>query len=275
MAIADFTLTFDDFDALRTVILNHCGIWLGESKLSFLQLRLAERLRARNISTAQEYYYFIKYDPQGSEELQQLIDAITINETWFFRETGPVEAWLATILPELLKKQGGTLSLWSAGCATGEEPYTLAMLLLDAQRTSARRFSILATDISQQALEAARNASYDPYSLRRTEERWQKQYFQPDGLRYLVNEEARRMVHFGQANLVDNTLAQRIQKMDLILCRNVLIYLSDAGRAVALDTFYRALKPGGHLILGHSESLIHVRTSFEIARLEGKILYRK
>ncbi len=269
------TLTFDDFDALRTLILDHSGIWLGDSKLTFLQSRVAERLRAWNISTAQEYYYFLKYDPHGSEELQQLLDAITVNETWFFREIEPVAAWCALILPELLPMKDETVSLWSAGCATGEEPYTLAMLLLELQPHHTRRFAILATDISLHALEMARSASYDPYSLRRTEERWQKQHFRQDGPRYLVKEEARRMVRFGQANLVDAALAQRIQKMDLILCRNVLIYLSDAGRDRALDTFYHALKPGGHLILGHSESLIHTRTPFEIARIDGKILYRK
>ncbi len=236
---------------------------------------MAERLRAWNISTAQEYYYFLKYDPHGSEELQQLLDAVTVNETWFFREIGPIEAWRATILPELLRQKNETVSVWSAGCATGEEPYTLAMMFLESHAQFARRFTILATDISLHALEAARGASYDPYSLRRTEERWQKRYFQHDGQRYLVNEEARRMVHFGQANLVDSTLAQRIEKMDLILCRNVLIYLNDSGRAQALDAFYHALKPGGHLILGHSESLVHVRTPFEIARMDGKILYRK
>jgi chemotaxis protein methyltransferase CheR len=270
------SLSLDDFDALRQIIRQHSGIWLGDSKLAFLQARLVERLQAWNISTTQEYYYFLKYDAHGPEEMQQLIDAVTVNETWFFRETGPVEAWREAALPGL----DGQVRLWSAGCATGEEPYTLAILLLeacpDAFGQAAARFEILATDISQRALHIARAAVYDPYSLRHTDPGRQARYFQrtPDG-RYAICEDVRRPVHFGQANLVDPALAQRVQAMDLILCRNVIIYLDERGRRAVLANLHAVLKPGGYLILGHSESLIHTSTPFEVARLGGKILYRK
>ena len=274
--MSSFTLSFDDFDALRQLIREHCGIWLGDSKVTFLQVRLADRLRARNISSAQEYYYFLKYDAHGHEEMQRLIDAVTVNETWFFRETGPIDAWRKTVLPDLIKR-GGRLRIWSAGCATGEEPYTLAMLLLeDYPATAAARFEILATDISQRALEAARAGVYDPYSLRHTEPYWLAKYFQPaSGGRQEVCENVRRLVRFGQANLIDPALAQRVRAMDAILCRNVIIYLDDQSRRAALTNFYAALKPAGHLMLGHSESLIHTVTPFEVARVGGTIMYRK
>lgn len=274
--MSSFTLSFDDFDALRQLIREHCGIWLGDSKVTFLQVRLADRLRARNISSAQEYYYFLKYDAHGHEEMQRLIDAVTVNETWFFRETGPIDAWRKTVLPDLIKRSG-RLRMWSAGCATGEEPYTLAMLLLeDYPATAAARFEILATDISQRALEAARAGVYDPYSLRHTEPYWLAKYFQPaSGGRQEVCENVRQLVRFGQANLIDPALAQRVRAMDAILCRNVIIYLDDQSRRAALTNFYAALKPAGHLMLGHSESLIHTVTPFEVARVGGTIMYRK
>jgi len=271
-----FALAFDDFDALRRLIREHCGIWLGDSKITFLQVRLTDRLRARNISSAQEYYYFLKYDAHGGEEMQRLIDVVTVNETWFFRETGPVETWRKMVLPGLMERDG-RLRLWSAGCATGEEPYTLAMLLLeDYPAAVATRFEVLATDISQRALETARAGVYDPYSLRHTEPRWLAKYFQPaSGGRQEVCDNVRQLVRFGQANLIDPALAQRVRAMDAVLCRNVIIYFDDQSRQAVLSNFYAALKPGGYLMLGHSESLIHTVTPFEIARVGGTIMYRK
>lgn len=274
-----FSLDPDDFEALRRLICQHSGIWLGDSKLTFFQARLADRLQARNISATQEYYYFLKYDAQGPEEMQHLIDAVTVNETWFFRETGPVEAWCEVVLPGLLRASpsGDAVRLWSAGCATGEEPYSLAILLLEAGwGAGADRFEILATDISQRALQVARAALYDPYSLRHTDPVRRARHFEAaaDG-RYSVRENVRRLVRFGQANLIEATLPQRVQAVDLILCRNVIIYLDEPGRQAVLSNLYAVLKPGGHLVLGHSESLIHTTTPFEIARVGGKIMYRK
>ncbi len=273
------SLSLDDFDALRQLICQHSGIWLGDGKLDFLQARLAERLRAQNISSTQEYYYFLKYDPRASEEMQQLIDVVTVNETWFFRETGPVEAWCEAALPGLARMSGSgaPVQLWSAGCATGEEPYSLAILLLEAwPQAGTASFEILATDISQRALQVARTAVYDPYSLRHTDPARQARHFQPtpDG-RYVVCENVRRLVRFGQANLIDPALAQRVRAVDLVLCRNVIIYLDDRSRQAVLANLHAALKPGGYLVLGHSESLIHTSTPFEIARVGGKIIYRK
>ena len=276
MSATWFSFSFDDFDALRRLIHEYCGIWLGDTKITFLKARLATRLRDSSISSAQEYYYFVKYDPQGSQEMQRLIDAVTVNETWFFREVEPVEAWRKGVLPDLMK-QGRRLRLWSAGCATGEEPYTLAMLLLEAcPATAASRFEILATDVSQRALEIARAGTYDPYTLRHTEPRWLSRCFQPepDG-RQSVCENVRQLVRFDQANPVDPALAQRTRAMDVILCRNVIIYFDDQSRQEVLANLYAALKPGGYLILGHSETLFHMLTPFEVKRVGETILYRK
>jgi chemotaxis protein methyltransferase CheR len=274
--MSSFTLDFDDFDALRRLIREHCGIWLGDSKVTFLQVRLGDRMRARNISSAQEYYYFLKYDAHGGEEMQRLIDTVTVHETWFFRETGPLEAWREVALPDLMKHDG-RVRLWSAGCATGEEPYTLAMLLLEVYpATAVDRFEIMATDISRRALEIACAGVYDPHSLRHADSRWLTKYFRPaPGGRQAVCEKVRRLVRFGQANLIDPALARRLRGVDAILCRNVIIYFDDQSRRTALASFHAALKPGGYLMLGHSESLVHTVTPFEVARVGGTIVYRK
>ena len=149
---------FDDFDALRRLIRAHSGIWLGDSKLRFMEVRLADRLIAHSISSAREYYHFIKYDPAGQEELQELIDAVTINETWFFRESDLIDAWVKDRLPALGNGCGETVRIWSAGCATGEEPYSIAMLLWSAypEWAAAGRFEIVASDISRRALAVGR-----------------------------------------------------------------------------------------------------------------------
>ncbi|MBA3531324.1 MAG: protein-glutamate O-methyltransferase CheR [Ardenticatenales bacterium] len=270
------SLSADDFEALRRLIYEQSGIWLGDTKQPFLQLRLQERLLSRNITSAREYYHFLKYDPLGSDEMQRLLDAVTINESWFFRESAPLLAWRDTILPALMK-QKQPVRLWSAACSTGEEPYTLAMLLLEMMpQATLAQLEIVATDISLRALEAARTGIYDPHSLRHTEPRWVTRYFQPvanGGQR--VGEAVRRLVHFGQGNLLDQGVSARVGRVDLILCRNVLIYFNEQSRQKALNNLYSALHAGSHLLLGHSETLAHTMSSFEVARVGGSILYAK
>lgn len=269
-------LEFEDFDALRLLIHAHSGIWLGEDKLTFLHVRLADCLRRTAISTPREYYHFLKYDPRGGEEILQLVDAVTVNETWFFRETGPLLAWREAVLPGLIKS-GNPIRLWSAGCSSGEEPYTLGMLLLDAQPgVSSNRLSILATDISERVLEKARAALYDPHSLRHTEQQWLRQYFETrsDGF-FGISDRVRQLVKLSQANLIDPALGGRLGPVDLILCRNVIIYFDEPSRKAVMANFHAALIPGGYLIMGLSETLAHTLAPFEVARVEGAILYRR
>lgn len=271
-----FALDFEDFDALRQLIHQQSGIWLGERKLIFLQIRLADRLQAHNISSPREYYYYLKYDAAGSAEIQNLIDTITINETWFFRELGPLQAWCKVVLPKLIASNQ-LIRLGSVGCATGEEPYTLVMLLLHLFPTILnKQIDVLAVDINKSVLKAARNGIYDMYSLRRTEDYWLKKFFQPtDKGQYKIQSKVQDSVQFKYGNLMRPNLTLDMISMDVILCRNVMIYLSDASREVALTTIYNALKPGGHLILGHSESLIRTLTPFEVVRVGDMIMYRK
>ena len=268
-------LAFDDFDALRRLVYDHSGLWLADSKVTFFTNHLSERLRARGIASAREYYHYLKYDPHGHAELERLTEALTIQETWFFRETEPVEAWRVNLLPGLLKRAGQTVRVWSAACSTGEEPYTLAMMLC-ASEAHPSAFEIWATDINPRAVEAARLALYDPHSLRHTAAIWQARYFQrADDGRLRLADEVKQMVRLGGGNLLDPSLGLRLDRMDLILCRNVLIYFDERSRQKALANLYATLRPGGHLVLGLVETLAHAVSPFELARVGKAFLYRK
>jgi chemotaxis protein methyltransferase CheR len=268
-------LTPDDLDALRRLVYDHSGIWLVDSKRTFLDNQLGERLRVRGIPSAREYYHYLKYDPQGRLELERLTEALTIQETWFFREPEPVEAWRSHILPALLKRDNQKVRVWSAACSTGEEPYTLAMLFRDCGPDPAL-YEIWATDISTRALEVARLGVYDPYSLRHTDAAWQARYFQlTDDRRLRLSENVKQMVRLGGGNLLDPSLGVRLGGMDLIVCRNVLIYFDERSRQKVLANLFATLRPGGHLILGTVETLAHAITPFELARVGKAFLYRK
>ncbi len=271
--------SFDDFDALRRLICRAVGIWLGDTKLTFLQVRLTDRLRACNISSVREYYHFLRFDPRGEEEIQHLIDAVTVNETWFFRETAPLEVWRDVVLPQLLRTTNGTgrVRAWVAGCSTGEEAYSLAMLLLSTYPgTAADMVEIFATDVNNRALELARAAVYDPHSTRHTDPIRLDAYFErrADG-RLGVSEAARALVRFGRTNLIDPALARRVAAVDVILCRNVLMYFDADHRRVALANLHATLRPGGLLILGQSEILAHSVTPFSLVKVSDTIMYRK
>jgi len=267
------TLDPDDYALLRRLLYEKSGLWLADDRQSFLRVRLDDRLRARGIVSPRDYYYHLKFHPDGAEELQHLIDAVTTQETWFFREIEPLEAVFATVEREV-RRRGGRLRIWSAACSTGEEAYTLAMLLAD--RFPTLTVEIVATDISRRAIAVACEGVYDKHSLRRTAPNWIARYFTPtaDG-RWRVADSIRGLVRFDVANLLDAQFAQRLAPMDLVVCRNVLIYFDERSRNGAFDAVRAALRTGGYLVLGLSETPSVPDTFFEIVRIEGSVFYRK
>lgn len=279
--MAGLVLDFDDFDAIRRLIYNSCGIWLSDTKVVFLQVRLSERLAGLGIATPREYYHYLKYDFEAAQEMQRLLDVITVNETWFFRETEPVAAWLSGVAAGLTSYQS-KVRIWSAGCSTGEELYSTAMLIAEAYpATATYSFEIVGTDISQRALSLAREAAYDPHSLRHTEPRWIERYMTglgengSRGGRWVVSDKVKLLTQLQHGNLIDRKLPAQVGKVDLVMCRNVIIYFDETSRQAALANFHEALKPGGHLILGHAESLAHTTSPFELVRVNGTLMYRK
>ena len=272
-------LTREEFENVRDMIRQRCGLWLADQKMSFLRSRLAARLAATSMETVREYYYYLRYDPGGEEELCSLIESVLINETCFFREEAQLQDLCETIVPGLLDGSGkaGPLCLWSAACSTGEEPYTLAILLLEHPlRILPHRVAILASDISHTALQSARQGVYDGYSLRKVPAQYLRQYFEAhsDG-RCALKDRVKQMVQFAGINLLDPMETGRIKNMDCVLCRNTLIYFDDEGKRRCVEHLYRSLNRGGFLLLGHSESLGRIPNPFEVVRLKQTIAYRR
>ena len=272
-------LTLEDFRFVRDMIKDRSGIWLSDMKVNFLSIRLSHRLKAMNIDSVKDYCFYLKYDPSGAGELDELVDAATVNETYFFREDAQLEDFSNEVIPQLLeqKNSSGSIYIWSAGCSTGEEPYTLAMLLLEHPlRIDPSRITILGSDINRSILSVAREGLYDNYSVRHTPPLYLLKYFEKrsDG-RYQVCEKVKRLVRFAHINFMDSMATGRISDVDAAFCRNVIIYFDDVDKGRCINNLRRSLTKGGYLLLGHSESLSHSSSLLDVVRLKQTVAYKK
>lgn len=273
-------LTDHDFTRLSAFIHSECGIRLPAQKKMMLEARLRKRLRALEIESFGKYCNFL-FTPEGlKEEKLHMIDVVTTNKTDFFREPGHFEYLVRQAIPELFRLRGaGTrqeLSLWSAGCSTGEEPYTLAMVLNEyAESLSAFRFSILATDISTRVLDRALRAVYKKESAALIPAALKKKYLMrsKDQERALVRivPELRSRIEFRRLNFIEDDL-DIDGPFDIIFCRNVIIYFDKTTQQKVLQTLCRHLRPGGYLFMGHSETLSSLSTPLVSL---GSTIYKK
>ena len=268
------------FIALRNIINQSSGIWLSDSKVNFLKLRLQHRMSVQQISSAREYYYFLKYDPGGKEELQRLIEAVTVNETYFYRYEEQFKALKEQILPELIKKKSyqfnSDINIWSAACSTGEEAYSLAINVLESiNHIYLDKVKIFASDISRLALKSARQAVYPPYSLRRLSQPLVEKYFTRKGKLFEVNKRVRKLVNFRQINLIDpNIEAAELPPAEIIFCRNVIMYMDIESRQKVITNLAKVATDGGILFLGESETLRDLTSLFELRRFGNVLLYQ-
>lgn len=261
---------------LADLLASACGFALREDMAFVAERRLAPRLEALGLADFSAYHRFLRFDPRGPEELELAIDLLVPHETYFFREAHQLGVFMEEVLPVLEERTGGgRVSVWSAGCATGEEPYTLAMLLGDRAFPQGP-VDVLGTDLSKKALAQARQAEYGGASLRAATPEQLARYFDllPSG-RHRVKARFRELVRFGQLNLLDGRGAALLPRFDAIFCRNVLIYFDVATRRRVVDLFFERLTPGGVLLLGHSENLLSLTTRFEIVQLQGDLVYRR
>ncbi len=255
-------LSAGDFDRLGEWIQSGCGIRMPASKRVMVEARLRKRLRALGLSDFREYCQYV-FGAAGEAERTHLVDAVTTNKTDFFREPQHFEYLVRAALPALVRSRGAglrhPLAVWSAGCSTGEEPYTLAMVLGEvAESMPGFRFLVLATDISTAALRRAARATYDEERIAPVPPPLRKKYLLRSRERELrqvrVAPEAREHVRFRQLNFMDDDFRLR-EPMDVIFCRNVMIYFDRATQEAVLRRFCRHLAPGGYLFLGHSETI--------------------
>lgn len=250
------------------------GIHYPEHKREILESRLLPRLRANHLQRYIDYYLLLQYDL--NRELDALTRAITNNESYFFRETAQFDALSQSILDLKAGGRKDRLSFLSAGCSSGEEPYTLNIVLRDGGHgLRADELRIDAIDLDSERLDQARQATYRPGSLRTLEEAKTHRLFKElDAETFELKPAYRTGVHFAPGNILDPTTFSP-RPYDAVFCRNVLIYFTEAALKKAIDNFARVVRPGGLLFLGHSESIIGLTQAFQAERLGNCIAYRR
>ena len=276
---SDVMMSEEEFRLIRDIIYSHCGLFFDSDTKYLLEKRLSRRLQLYQLQTFKDYHYFLKYDRKKDQELSDLMDVLTTNETYFFREAFQLKALTDEILPEVKaakeKKGDKTLRIWSAGCSTGEEPYTIAMLIMEMGSFHGWRVEVVGTDISNRVLQHSRKAVYGKSSFRTTEDRYVRRFFQEQEDGFRVNDEVRELVTISHLNLFDQNRLALLGKMDVIFCRNVIIYFDQTAKKKVVDTFYRMLLGEGYLLLGHSESLMNISTAFTLRHLKNDMVYQK
>ena len=267
----------DVFRLVRDAIYRRTGIWFTDASRYLLQKRLSPRARELSFDSFQKYFYFLQYDPRADGEFDVIYDLVTTNETYFFREPAQFTAFVEEIVPELVSgKAVKKIRIWSAGCSSGEEPYSIAMLLQEAGWFDRASFEIFASDLNQQVLARARKGHYREAAFRSTDPTLREKYFarQADGSWHIADS-IRNRVSFGRVNLYDEARVAVLGSLDVIFCRNVIIYFDDASKKSVVRNFYNRLLDGGYLLLGHSESLISLSTEFKLKHLKNDMVYQK
>jgi chemotaxis protein methyltransferase CheR len=278
-AVGERRLSPEVFRLLREVIYDYCGIFFAEDNAYIVHRRLQPRLDALALVDFAEYYRYLRScDPaQRKAELEEIVDRVTTNETYFFRENYQLDAFRDEILPELYqaRPRGRRLSVWSAGCASGEEAYTIAILIQETGLFADWEVRVFGNDISRRCLQVARKGQYGRNSFRSTDERLLRRYFREVDGKQQIRDEVRALCSFGQINLMDEPMMRLVGDVDVVFCRNVLIYFDQASRKKVISTLHGKLVKGGYLLLGHSESLINLTTAFDLVHLKNDMVYRK
>lgn len=272
-------LSDDEYKEISEFIRNYCGISYDNDSKYILEKRLLPRLEFLHLSTFKEYLFYIKYDANREDELNIIADILTTNETYFFREEYQLKAFKDEILQELKSRKDreykNEIRIWSAGCSTGEEPYTIAMIILESGLLNDAHIEIFASDISQRVLQIARRGIYSKSSFRAIDELYIKKYFELIDGKYRIKDEVKRLVNFGHLNLIDTSRIKLLKPMDVIFCRNVIIYFDLESKKKVINNFYDALDDGGYLLLGHAESLMNVSARFQLCHLKNDLVYQK
>ena len=279
---------------LQTLVYQECGMYFDARRAHFLQDRLQRRLRDCRIDSFYNYYRLLM-SPEGRQELMKLVENLTVNETSFFRNKAQLELFHKQILEEIIskKQEAGDhqIRIWSAGCSTGQEPYTIAMLIADALAyhqlrmpaagemewprpliSKPWRVEIPASDINYTVLRAAQEGIYNEHQMASVDYSYRLRYFDKVGERYAIKKPIKELVHFDFHNLKTEFLPQ---KNDVIFCRNVMMYFDEAEQRRLLAKFYRCLSPGGYLLVGHAESLLGLTDKFVMVYKNSGTAYKR
>ncbi len=277
--MAELELTQEEFQEFRDLIAERAGIYFDLAKQDVLRNNLLKRMEDCSLATFADYFQLLS-SPAGVKEFDHLLNLITIPETYFFRDQAQFMALKRFVIPEIIKKKsypGASLRIWSAGCATGEEPYTIAMLVAAGMvGVKVPPIKILATDVSHRALEAALQGVYGARSVRDVPEEYLARFFTQKGDTYFLDESIKQMVEFRYFNLVSEPYPlKEMSGWDIIFCRNVTIYFQPESTRRVIHNFYQSLRDGGYLFAGFSESLRYLSNEFTTVQLGGVFLYQK
>ena len=270
-------LSIPEFQELQRIFHRAAGLRFEPSALPLFQRRLAARLPVHELRSYRDYARMLQFGSNAAAELAAALDLLTSGETYFFRHREQLALLSRQILPALAEANAATrrLNVWSAGCSSGEEAYTIAILLRESGLFQGWSVRILGTDLSPERIELARQGCYFQGAFRSTDERIRRSYFEEVGRVWQVHDSLRPLCHFAPLNLLSRQSEAFVTRMDLILCRNVLIYLDDEARRRVIENLYERLMPGGFLLLGHSESLKFMTTPIELIGLDQDLAFRK
>lgn len=264
-------LSQDEFERFRTLIYDASGIHFSESNRSILESRLRDILRKHDL-TISAYYALLRSNP---EELKLLLDSVTTNLTRFFRNTSHFQSFEYHVIPDLLKRKRSagdtTFRLWSAGCSTGEEPYSFAMVVKELLPPGMKA-EIIASDISLKSLMAGKEAFYPEARMNGVPEKYLARYFERKADGYLIKDEIRQMVRFDYHNLKFDS---GLRNLDVVVCRNVIIYFDEPAQQAVIQRFWDTMNDYAYLFIGHSESLFGMKTRFEFVKTDWASVYRK
>lgn len=273
-------LSEHSFHQLRDIVRERTGIEFTPEKRYLLESRVRPRLAACGVQGFEAYVRYLRQN-DDTQEITRLINAVTINETSFFRHPAQFDALDERILPEVIRKRSETgaakVNLWSAACSTGDEPYSLAIIMRERLRPRfpQTNFEIVGTDIDTDALRGARAARYRPRAVRNVPTAYLHKYFRRSDDTYILRSSIRDMVTFRSLNLVDRRDMSRMRGFDIVMCSNVLIYFADIEKTQVLRSLHRALRPGGYLLVGGSETLGDRDVPFVPVQDVGALVYRR
>lgn len=267
----------EEFRLLRDFINQKSGIFYNEKQKYIFQQKLLKRLESNALKNFKEYYYLLKYG-NSKDEINNLYNVLTVNETYFFREKEPVFTLRDELLKELLDKRPNRhIKILSAGCSTGEEPYSISMALNDSIKNPEQNISITGLDISQKAIETAVSGNYRKISLtfRAMDKNYLTKYFTESDESYKLKDNIKSMVKFKQFNLAEISSFAPGEKFDIIFCRNVMIYFDKKFKQELINNFYRMLNTDGYFVMSNTENLNEITSDFKVIKKGNSFMYFK
>ncbi len=277
-AIERAIITDADFEKFREFFYRKTGIQFDTTKRYFVDKRLVERIEATGCDSFRNYFVKLRFEA-GGDEMQQLVNVMTVNETYFFREAYQFDCLVNHMLDEVAAKRpaGSRIRIWSVPSSTGEEPYSIAIYLLERwPLIHSYEVEIMSSDIDTQVLQAAQRGVYSDRSVANLPKPYLAKYFTKikEG-EWKLSSDVTEAVEFSRVNLSDPNETRRFRDIDVIFCRNLLIYFDDVSRRIAADAMYDALRPGGFICLGHSESMSRISSLFNVRRFPDALVYQK